>query len=210
MYLTRIMHSHGRAEGLSRCRGRMETFLRRMMLQSRATQLCDTLLPLKGPCREIKMASSGKRKNTPPHGDVMKKGYSYLMLIALLGVFVYLQTGCAGRVSGYSRYPYPYSGYYWYPYSSYSYWGPYSYDSYYGYPYGGYYSWPYPSYRYRDYRYHYKPRDRYDDGLGRPRPPQSPPPDRKPPYPLKPNWPKGGERPPLDKPFLRNYQPERK
>jgi hypothetical protein len=131
----------------------------------------------------------------------MMKGYVYLMLSALLGVFVLLQTGCAWHGSGYSRYPYSYDSYYWYPYS---------YDGYYGYPYRSYYRWPYRSYHYRDYRYRYKPRERYDDDhrIGRPRPPQSRPPERRPL--LQPNRPKDGGRSPLDKPFLRDDRPKRR
>lgn len=135
------------------------------------------------------------------------KGYVYLLLSALLGVFMLLQTGCAWRGSGYSRY-YP-DDYYGYPYGSY-YGYPYYYDRYYGYPYGSRYWRPYRSYRYRDYRHRYKPRERYDDDhrIGRPRPPRNPPPERKPL--LKPNRPQDGKRAPLDTPFLRKDRPGRK
>lgn len=137
------------------------------------------------------------------------KGYVSLLLSAL-GVFVLLQTGCYWAGSGYySRYPYPYYDSYWYPYGSY-YWRPYSYGSYYWYPYGSYSWWPYRSYHYRDYRYPHRYRERYDDdhSIGPPRSPQRPPPERKPSL-LEPNKPKGGQRPPLDRPFLRKNQPKR-
>ena len=138
----------------------------------------------------------------------MMKRYVYLLLSALLGVFVLLQSGCVWRDDYYS--PYPYDGYYGYPYGSYYYGGPYYYDSYYGYPYGSYYWWPYPSYRYRDYRYHYdyRPRDRDNDQHIRPRPPQGPPPEMNT-YPLTPNRPKGEGPPPSERPYLRRYQPGR-
>lgn len=143
----------------------------------------------------------------------MKKAYAYLLLSALLGMVVLLQTGCVWRDSGYygdpyyydSYYGHPYGTYYGYPYSYYGYYG------YYGYPYSSNYWWPYRSYHDRDYRYHYRPGDRYDDGqrIAPPRPPQRPPPDMNT-YPLTPDRPKEEGRPPLDRPFLRRYQPERR